>query len=155
MQLGDGNLVAAKTGIRTITDFRRMDMAVGGGGAPLAPAFHQYFLNDPSEKRCILNLGGIANITILQKDETKVIGFDTGPANCLMNSWIKQQKELEYDKSGEWAKSGTVHMLLLEEMLQEPYFKLPAPKSTGRELFNLSWLKEQLNSFPNLNEEDT
>jgi len=154
MQLGDGNLIAARTGIRTIMDFRRMDMAVGGGGAPLAPAFHQYFLNDPSEKRCILNLGGIANITILQEDETQVIGFDTGPANCLMNSWIKQQKGLEYDKDGQWAKSGTVHMPLLEKLLQEPYFKLAAPKSTGRELFNLSWLKEKLEAFPNMKEED-
>lgn len=154
MQLGDGNLIASKTGIRTVIDFRRMDMAVGGGGAPLAPAFHQYFLNDSSEKRCILNLGGIANITILSEDENKVVGFDTGPANCLMNSWIKSIKGLGYDKNGDWAKSGKVIYPLLEEMLKEPYFALDAPKSTGRELFNLHWLNKQLKQFSGLNNQD-
>ena len=154
MQLGDGNLIAAKTGIRTVTDFRRMDMAVGGGGAPLAPAFHQYYMNDRSENRCILNLGGIANITILENDDDKVIGFDTGPANCLLNSWIKSKKGLEYDYNGDWARSGKVIDPLLKQMLQEPYFKLPAPKSTGRELFNLPWLDAQIRNYPNLKDED-
>jgi anhydro-N-acetylmuramic acid kinase len=154
MQLGDGNLVAAKTGIRTVADFRRMDMAVGGGGAPLAPAFHQYFLNDSSEKRCILNLGGIANITILAGNDDQVIGFDTGPANCLMNSWIKLKKGLEYDEDGGWAKSGNVAEPILTQMLQEPYFKLAAPKSTGRELFNLKWLNGLLSKFPEQKDED-
>ena len=154
MQLGDGNLIAAKTGIPTITDFRRMDMAVGGGGAPLAPAFHQYFLNDRTENRCILNLGGIANITILDNDDDKVVGFDTGPANCLLNSWIKLKKGLEYDNNGEWARSGKVIAPLLSQMLQEPYLSLPAPKSTGRELFNLNWLDAQIKNHPYYRDED-
>lgn len=154
MQLGDGNLIAAKTGIRTVTDFRRMDMAVGGGGAPLTPAFHQYYLKDASEKRCILNLGGIANITILADEEDKVIGFDTGPANCLMNSWIKQSKGLYYDKNGAWARSGKIIEPLLTEMMQEPYFKLAPPKSTGRELFNLNWFENIIAKFPEQKEEN-
>ncbi|RKD92209.1 anhydro-N-acetylmuramic acid kinase [Mangrovibacterium diazotrophicum] len=154
MQLGDGNLIAARTGIKIITDFRRMDMAVGGGGAPLAPAFHQYFLNDHSENRCILNLGGIANITILDNDDNKVVGFDTGPANCLMNSWIKMKKGVEYDDNGDWARSGKVIQPLLDKMLKEPYFSLPAPKSTGRELFNLDWLNTQIKDLQHYKDGD-
>lgn len=147
MQLGDGNLLAARTGIRTVTDFRRMDMACGGQGAPLVPAFHQSYLLSNKEKRCILNLGGIANITILADDEKQVIGFDTGPANCLLDSWIQKIKNENYDENGNWAKSGKLIPELLEALLAEAYFQLPAPKSTGRELFNLNWVKKQ---FPNL-----
>ena len=144
IQLGDGNLIAARTGIKTITDFRRMDMSFGGGGAPLVPAFHQAFLNDKKEKRCILNLGGIANITILADLEKNVSGYDTGPANCLMDEWIQSVKGEKFDKDGQWAKSGTVIDELLAGMMEEPYFKQPAPKSTGRELFNRDWLKNHL-----------
>ncbi len=154
MQLGDANLIAAKTGVRTVADFRRMDMANGGGGAPLAPAFHQYFLNSPSEKRCILNLGGIANITILDQDDNRVIGFDTGPANCLMNNWVKMKLGKEYDEDGQWAENGTVIPELLDHMLSDEYFQLPHPKTTGRELFNLNWLNQQLENFHECENED-
>lgn len=154
MQLGDPNLIAAKTGIKTVADFRRMDMAFGGGGAPLAPAFHQYFLNSSKEKRCILNLGGIANITLLADDDNQVIGFDTGPANCLMNNWVKMKLGKNYDDDGQWAKNGTVIPELLDQMLSDEYFQLPSPKTTGRELFNLNWLNQQLENFHEYENED-
>ena len=144
MQIGDGNIVAAKTGIPTITDFRRMDMAYGGQGAPLACGFHQYYLNSNDEKRAILNLGGIANITILSTDYDNVTGFDTGPANCLMDSWIQHCEVLPFDRDGDWARSGNVIYTMLQQMLREPYFAQKAPKSTGRELFNISWLEKYL-----------
>lgn len=140
MQIGNGNLLAALTGIPVVTDFRRMDMAFGGGGAPLACGFHQYFLNSRQEKRGILNLGGIANITILAGQDDEVVGFDTGPANCLMDSWIKKCRNLDFDRNGDWAGSGKIIEELLDAMLTEPYFHADPPKSTGRELFNLNWL---------------
>lgn len=148
MQLGDGNLIAAKTGITTVTDFRRMDMAVGGNGAPLAPGFHQAFLNSDKEKRGILNLGGIANLTITANQDTDVIGLDSGPANCLMDSWIYKIKNEKFDNGGNWAKSGKIIPDLLDRMLKEEYFQKPAPKSTGRELFNLNWLNKHLKRLP-------
>lgn len=154
MQLGDGNVLAAKTGIRTVVDFRRMDMAFGGQGAPLVPAFHQAFFNSDHENRAILNLGGIANITVLADDEDKVLGFDTGPANCLMDAWIQHIKGEKFDKGGKWASSGKVIPALLTEMLQDAYFALPAPKSTGRELFNLKWLKNHLKKLKEFTNED-
>ncbi len=155
IQLGNGNLLAAKTGIKTIMDFRRMDMAFGGEGAPLAPGFHQAFFNDVQENRVILNLGGIANITVLSnKDDNEVTGFDTGPANCLMDSWIQNIKGEKFDKDGLWATSGRVIPELLNAMLEESYFKLPAPKSTGRELFNLNWLNKHLEKIPEYKNED-
>ena len=104
LQLGDANVIAERTGITTVNDFRRRDMAAGGQGAPLAPAFHAAMLRSPAEDRVILNLGGIANITILPADPScPVIGFDTGPANCLMDFWIQQQLGKPYDKGGKWA----------------------------------------------------
>lgn len=154
IQLGDGNLLAAKTGICTVADFRRMDMAYGGEGAPLVPAFHQAYFYDDCEKRVILNLGGIANITILSSTDENVLGFDTGPANCLMDSWIQQIMGEIYDKDGVWAASGKVNDALLCEMLKEPYFSHAVPKSTGRELFNLKWLNKFLENTPNVKDED-
>lgn len=154
MQLGDGNLIAAKTKITTVTDFRRMDMALGGNGAPLAPAFHQAFLNSDEEKRGILNLGGIANLTITADQETNVIGFDSGPANCLMDSWINKIQNKKFDTGGNWAKSGKIIPELLDSMLKEKYFQQPAPKSTGRELFNLNWLSNHLKQFPTYQDVD-
>ena len=154
MQIGDGNRVNALTGIKTICDFRRMDVAFGGDGAPLAPAFHNGYLYSETESRVILNLGGIANITILNEDESKVLGFDTGPANCLMDLWIQKIKNMKYDKNGLWAKSGNVNVKLLNELCSEEYFCLPPPKSTGKELFNLSWLEGKLIKFNNLKSED-
>ncbi|MCK3683113.1 anhydro-N-acetylmuramic acid kinase [Maribellus sp. YY47] len=154
MQLGDGNLLASKTGIPTVADFRRMDMAFGGQGAPLVPAFHQAFFHSEQEKRVILNLGGIANITILADDDEKVLGFDTGPANCLMDSWIQRVKGEKFDRNGDWAASGKVIPALLDEMLGDNYFSLPAPKSTGRELFHPEWIKKHLNTTKEFKNED-
>ncbi len=154
MQIGDGNRVAALTGIKTICDFRRMDVAFGGDGAPLAPAFHNGYLNSETEQRVILNLGGIANITILNKDESKVLGFDTGPANCLMDLWIQKSKDTKYDKNGQWAKSGKVNASLLIDLCSEEYFVLSPPKSTGKELFNLLWLEQKLEKYSQIKHED-
>lgn len=144
LQLVDGNKLAALTGIKVVCDFRRMDMAFGGSGAPLTPAFHQGFLNSAQEKRVILNLGGIANITILDPNNSKVIGFDTGPANCLMDLWVQDKFKLPYDANGEIANTGQIIPPLLQSMLNESYFKLTAPKSTGKEVFHLAWIQYHL-----------
>lgn len=143
MQIGDSNIIAAKTAITTIADFRRKDMAVGGQGAPLVPAFHQAIFATQDKNRMILNIGGISNITVLMPNQP-VIGYDTGPGNVLLDAWIMSQLKQSYDKDGNWAKTGQVNQLLLDELLNEAYFKLNYPKSTGRELFNLNWLKQKL-----------
>jgi len=145
MQIGDGNILAAKTGIDTVADFRRMDMAFGGGGAPLTPAFHDCYFRSAHENRVILNLGGIANITVL--DSEPVRGMDTGPANCLMDLWIQENKQQSYDCDGKWARSGVVNKMLLDKFLDDPYFALEPPKSTGKELFNLNWLRCKIKGF--------
>ena len=141
LQIGDPNRLATHTRITTITDFRRRDMAVGGQGAPLAPAFHKAVFGSRSENRVILNIGGIANLTWLPSDAREnVLGFDTGPGNRLMDDWIARCKGERYDHEGAWASTGNVSTELLERLLTEPYFRLPAPKSTGTESFNLDWL---------------
>lgn len=152
MQIGDGNIVAARTGISTVNDLRRMDIAFGGQGAPLTPAFHREFFYSKSEKRIVLNLGGIANISIL--NDRNLIGFDTGPANCLLDLWIDRCKGEQFDKNGEWARTGKINKNLLDEFLKEEYFGLSSPKSTGRELFNEVWLDEKLSSFKDIPQED-
>lgn len=153
LQIGDANTIAELTGITTVADFRRRDMAAGGQGAPLVPAFHNVIFHDNKQDQVILNLGGIANITLLPA-HNKVSGYDTGPANCLMDSWVQQHLRINYDRDGEWGASGHVHPGLLERLLNEPYFSQPAPKSTGREYFNLGWLNESLKSFPKLAPQD-
>lgn len=135
IQLGYPAWLAAQTGIRVIADFRSMDMAYGGQGAPLAPALHRYLFD---AQTAVLNLGGIANLSILENN--RVVGFDVGPANCLMDEWIHIHKNYDYDENGRWAATGTIHKALLKTMLNEPYFQQKIPKSTGRELFNQSWL---------------
>lgn len=151
LQIGDPNIIAEETQIKTVADFRRRDMACGGQGAPLTPAFHDYLFRDNNKNRIILNLGGIANITFLSSDiQSPVYGFDTGPANTLLDNWIKKSKEKNYDANGEWAASGKINLSLLEILLNDSYFKLPAPKSTGREYFNLSWLENYLQSIQNV-----
>lgn len=146
MQIGDMNLVAARTGITTIADFRRKDMAMGGQGAPLVPAFHEAVFARPNQFTVVLNIGGISNISVLDpKSET--IGYDVSVGNALMDSWIEKHLGKRYDKNAEWAKTGEVISELLVEMLSEPFLQLPPPKSTGRELFNLAWLEKQ---FANL-----
>ncbi|OAN17750.1 anhydro-N-acetylmuramic acid kinase [Photobacterium jeanii] len=154
MQLGDANIISAKTGICTVADFRRKDMAFGGQGAPLVPAFHQQLFSDSNITRVILNIGGIANITLLKPDY-KVIGYDTGPGNMLSDAWISRYLNSPYDKDAAWAQTGSVNKGLLEAMLSDSYFTQPAPKSTGRELFNLPWLDKHLESQPNIKPQDT
>jgi anhydro-N-acetylmuramic acid kinase len=145
-QIGDPNILAEMTGIAVVADFRRRDVAAGGQGAPLLPVFHDQVFRSGDEDRVIANLGGIANVTILRRDST-VTGFDTGPANRLLDAWIGVHRSQDYDADGAWAASGRVDATLLKELLDEPYLKQPPPKSTGRELFNLPWLQNKLGLF--------
>lgn len=153
MQLGDNNRVAAMTGIVTVGDFRRKDMAFGGQGAPLVPAFHQAVLADDTQRRFVLNVGGIANLSLLIPGQP-VSGYDTGPGNMLMDAWIQQQKGLDFDKDARWAREGSVNAALLAKLMSDHYFQQPPPKSTGRERFNLQWLYEQLEGFSDLKPAD-
>ena len=147
LQIGDPNIIAAKTGITTVGDFRRKDIALGGQGAPLAPAFHRFLFSSDKQDRAIINIGGIANITYLPADsESPVIGFDSGPGNTLSDFWINRHKGQPYDKRGDWAATGTVISSLLDDILDnEAYFKRKPPKTTGTEYFNSNWLLPQLN----------
>ena len=138
-QTNNPALLAELTGIDVIADFRSRDIAAGGQGAPLVPAFHQAVFGKTGETRVVLNVGGIANISVLHSDG-KVIGFDTGPGNVLMDAWIGRQRGAAYDSNGEWAASGKPIPVLLEAMRQEAFLALPPPKSTGRDLFHLEWL---------------
>ncbi|NNN49041.1 anhydro-N-acetylmuramic acid kinase [Vibrio sp. 2-2(8)] len=146
MQLGDANIISSKTGIDTVADFRRKDMALGGQGAPLVPAFHDTIFKSTDSSVVVLNIGGIANISVLRPQQ-KVLGYDTGPGNMLMDAWCFEQTGHKFDDNGMWARSGKVHQPLLERLNQEPYLALNAPKSTGRELFNLPWLQQILAEF--------
>ncbi len=145
-QIGDPNILTEATGITVVADFRRRDVAAGGQGAPLLPVFHDQVFRSEDEDRVIANLGGIANITILKRDST-VTGFDTGPANRLLDAWIGVHRAQDFDADGAWAASGRVDATLLKELLDEPYLQQPPPKSTGRELFNLAWLQSKLGLF--------
>lgn len=148
LQIGDANLIAHKTGITTVADFRRMDMAAGGQGAPLAPAFHNAVMRSKKENRIILNLGGIANITLLPKDsQLNVIGFDTGPANTLLDAHFKRthiDATETFDKNSQFAQQGKINQALLSRLLFDNYFDMLPPKSTGREYFSLNWLDSHL-----------
>lgn len=155
MQLGDPNLIVEATGITTIADFRRRDMAAGGEGAPLVPAFHQAIFGSPGQNLCIVNIGGIANISCLLNTPTEqVYGFDTGPGNALMDAWCLDQTGKSYDENGDWANEGRVIQPLLSDMLSDAYFTLPPPKSTGKEKFNLDWIKTFLNRHPDTSPSD-
>ena len=143
MQTGDAATIAHLTGLPVVAEFRRCDVAAGGQGAPLAPMFHRAFFGAEGEDRVVLNLGGIANLSLLGGDGS-VAGFDTGPASCLMDEWIMRHLHKTYDRNGDWARSGTCVPGLLDELLGEPWLALPPPKSTGRELFNLDWLDSML-----------
>ncbi len=143
LQIGNPHVIAALTKIDVIADFRQADMVRAGQGAPLAPAFHAFAFSSSRKKRAIVNLGGIANVTILKSGED-VMGWDTGPANTLMDIWIAKHKNLNYDKNGDWAGSGIVNEKLLADFLKEEWLALPPPKSTGRELFNMEWLEKKL-----------
>ena len=153
LQIGDNNQIVAATGVTVVGDFRRRDMALGGQGAPLVPAFHQALLMDSSERRMVLNIGGIANLSLLIPRQP-VRGFDTGPGNMLIDAWIWRHQGVSYDLNGAWAASGQVVPALLEQMLNDPWFALLPPKSTGREYFNPDWIERQLQAFPALAPED-
>ena len=144
LQIGDGNVIAERTGIATVADFRRRDVAAGGQGAPLLPALHAALLSDAGEPRAVLNLGGIANLTLLPPGDGPVRGFDTGPANCLLDAWCERHTGQPFDRDAAWAAGGTPDAGLLQRLLEEPWFALPPPRSTGREQFHLEWLQERL-----------
>ena len=144
LQIGDPNTIAELTGINTVADFRRRDMAAGGQGAPLAPLFHRALAPQGIDTIAFLNLGGIANLTLIHHGEL-ICGFDTGPANGLMDAWIQTCKGSRFDAQGKWAASGAVNDNLLIRLRSHPFFSAPAPKSTGRETFNQRWLEQQLN----------
>jgi len=153
LQIGDPITIAELTGITTVADFRRRDMAVGGQGAPLVPAFHRAVFHVPGRHRIILNIGGIANNTVIAPDGS-VRGFDTGPGNGLMDAWIFHCKGEYIDRGGFWATSGQVSDALFQKLFAHPYFQLAAPKSTGREEFSPAWLLNVLREFPGLPTED-
>lgn len=139
LQIGDPQLIANGTNIRTVADFRSADIAAGGQGAPLAPVFHEWLFRAPGKTRCVLNIGGVANVTVLA-DEQDTIGFDTGPGNSLLDAWIRKHRDEAFDRDGQWAADGSVDDELLQQFLSEPYFAYAPPKSTGFEQFNLRWI---------------
>jgi len=143
LQIGDPHRIAACTGVLTVADFRRADLAAGGQGAPLAPLLHQALLANPDENRAVVNLGGIANLTLLTTDGG-ISGFDTGPANCLLDDWYRRHHHGRFDNSGAWAACGQVDEAWLGTLLNDDYFSRPAPKSTGIETFSPGWLDRRL-----------
>lgn len=145
LQIGDPNTLAVLTGIDVIADFRRKDIALGGQGAPLVPAFHNAVFSDTKKSRVVVNIGGISNITYLPKDGTRnILGYDTGPGNTLLDAWCKLHTGQDYDEKGQWAAQRSADPELLQLLCSHPYFSAPAPKSTGREQFNLTWLEKNI-----------
>lgn len=142
LQLGDPNTLAERTGITTVADFRRRDVAAGGHGAPLLPGLHAALLHSPDEDRAVLNLGGIANLTLLPA-QGEVRGFDTGPANGLMDAWCLRHRGEAFDRDGAFAREGKIDDALLKRLLDDPWFATPPPKSTGRDQFHLPWVATQ------------
>ena len=144
IQLGDPHRIAVHSGIDVVADFRRADVAAGGEGAPLAPGFHATVFRQPGEARAVVNLGGMANVTVLPATDEPVVGFDTGPANVLLDAWIERDRGAHYDAEGAWAAGGQVDAALLERLRADEWFRRPPPKSTGREHFNLEWLEQRM-----------
>lgn len=153
LQIGDANLIAAQLGVPVVADFRRADMAVGGQGAPLAPALHAALWHGQSSC-AIVNLGGIANVTLLPATTEAVTAFDTGPANALLDAWAELHLGEPVDIDGAFAASGAVDEVLLQTLLGDPYFAAAPPKSTGRETFNLAWLRERMDGRHALSPKD-
>lgn len=147
LQIGDPNIIASGTGITTVADFRRADVALGGEGAPLTPAFHRWLFGRRDVSRVVLNLGGIANVTILPASGTTVTGFDTGPGNTLLDTQARIHLDKAYDDNGAWAATGSVSDGLLDVMLSDDYFGVPPPKSTGFEYFNEDWLHSKFEAL--------
>jgi len=155
LQIGDPNIIANRTKITTLADFRRRDLASGGQGAPLVPAFHRAAFHSDKENRVVLNVGGISNISWLPKNnQEELLGFDTGPGNGLLDLWCSKHLNKPYDNQGQWAATGRVSGALLDSLLNEPFFLLPPPKSTGKELFNAEWLEPYLNKHSALTPAD-
>ncbi|RJX32979.1 MAG: anhydro-N-acetylmuramic acid kinase [Oxalobacter sp.] len=152
-QINNPALLAEMTGIDVIADFRSRDIAAGGQGAPLVPAFHQAVFASSKETRVVVNIGGMANISVLHAGGT-VAGYDTGPGNVLMDAWMMRQRGASYDVDGAWAASGKIIPALLAAMQQEPFFTLPPPKSTGRDLFHEAWLHAKVQDFVDARPED-
>ncbi|MCF6289319.1 MAG: anhydro-N-acetylmuramic acid kinase [Proteobacteria bacterium] len=149
IQIGSPHKLAASTGINVVANFRQLDMAVGGQGAPLVPIIHQKLFAQEDKNTAVINLGGIANISFVGKDYPAAIGYDIGPANCLMDGWITIHKQQPFDKDGNWAKQGKLNDVLLAQMLKDDYFHKPYPKSTGREYFNSKWFENFIEQFKN------
>ncbi|AVT13839.1 anhydro-N-acetylmuramic acid kinase [Paracidovorax avenae] len=149
LQLNSPALLAERTGIAVVADFRSRDVAAGGQGAPLVPAFHQAVFGRPGTTVCVLNIGGIANLSVLGA-QGGVLGFDCGPGNALMDHWCGLHTGQPYDADGAWGAQGSVQPALLERLLSEPYLHQPPPKSTGRDLFNAAWLQAHLQELPAL-----
>ena len=145
IQVGSPIKISKLTGIKTVADFRSKDIKEGGQGAPLTPLFHQFILKlNNLQKGIFINIGGISNLTYIDKQKNLLFGFDCGPGNCLMDSWIRSHGKGEYDESGKWASSGKVIPKLVSIMLKDQYFSFNAPKSTGPDYFSLSWLEEKI-----------
>ncbi|MFL9609702.1 anhydro-N-acetylmuramic acid kinase [Methylobacillus sp. Pita2] len=147
LQIGNPALLAELTGINVVADFRSRDIAAGGHGAPLVPAFHAAMFSSPGKHRVVLNIGGIANLTDLPASRNAITGFDTGPGNMLMDAWINKHQGKDYDADGAWAASGSIIPGLLKSMLADPFFAMQPPKSTGRDTFNLAWLEQLLHQI--------
>ena len=142
-QIADPNILAERTGVKVVADFRRRDIAAGGQAAPLVPTFHAHWFGEFEQRKVAVNLGGFANISVLESDRCTG-GFDSGPANVLMDYWCQKNTGSPIDTNGDWAATGKADPKLLDKLLSAPYFELAAPKSTGRELFNAAWLESQL-----------
>lgn len=147
VQIGTPALLAELSGISVVSHFRQRDLAAGGQGAPLVPAFHQWLFSASGQSSAIVNIGGFSNVSFVLPGEP-VSGFDCGPGNVLLDAWIQKNLGRQYDSNGDWARSGTISQALLDGFLQQPYFSVSGPKSTGRELFNLAWLEQQLATHP-------
>lgn len=155
LQIGDPAVIAERTGITTVADFRPRDLAAGGQGAPLACAFHEAAFRTEGRTRAIVNIGGIANLTRLPGAPGEpVTGFDTGPGNTLLDAWARSHLGKDFDHEGRWARTGSVSVRLLAALLADPYFDRPPPKSTGREYFNLRWLDRTLSRHGGLAPQD-
>ncbi|WP_458378746.1 anhydro-N-acetylmuramic acid kinase [Pseudomonas chlororaphis] len=147
VQIGNPALLTELTGITVVSDFRSRDVAAGGQGAPLVPAFHEALFDRSAVKRAVLNVGGFSNLSLIESDKP-VAGFDCGPGNVLLDAWINAQRGENYDRDGQWAASGHVEPMLLNALLSDPFFATQGPKSTGREVFNLEWLQGHLARLP-------
>ncbi|WP_047306329.1 anhydro-N-acetylmuramic acid kinase [Pseudomonas fluorescens] len=153
VQIGNPALLAELTGISVVSDFRSRDVAAGGQGAPLVPAFHEALFERRPGSRAVLNIGGFSNLSLIETDKP-VTGFDCGPGNVLLDAWIQDQRAETFDRNGQWAASGQLDQALLTTLLSDPFFATQGPKSTGREVFNLQWLQRQLAQHPPLPTED-